>query len=162
MWSGTTIPTGWVLCDGNNNTPDLRERFIVGSGLTYATGASGGNSVHQHSNIAVSNSSLTSGVAGSHSHKLPIFDEAGAGGAGFYTPRGSCSIYGQGTSETTSAMNQTTGYYGGGRSRDTGNPLLSSNVDNHSHDVSHAHSGGSTNNTSNLPPFYALAFIMKN
>jgi microcystin-dependent protein len=32
MWSGdiTKIPTGWYLCDGNNSTPDLRGRFIVG------------------------------------------------------------------------------------------------------------------------------------
>ena len=33
MWSGSvaTIPTGWVLCDGNNSTPDLRDKFIVGA-----------------------------------------------------------------------------------------------------------------------------------
>jgi hypothetical protein len=33
MWSGTvaTIPTGWFLCDGTNDTPDLRDRFIVGA-----------------------------------------------------------------------------------------------------------------------------------
>ena len=32
LWSGAAnaIPTGFVLCDGNNNTPDLRGRFVVG------------------------------------------------------------------------------------------------------------------------------------
>lgn len=32
MWSGSTesIPEGWALCDGQNRTPDLRGRFIVG------------------------------------------------------------------------------------------------------------------------------------
>ena len=32
MWSGsaTDIPDGWLLCDGDNNTPDLRGRFVVG------------------------------------------------------------------------------------------------------------------------------------
>ena len=33
LWSGATsaIPSGWVLCDGNNSTPDLRDRFVVGA-----------------------------------------------------------------------------------------------------------------------------------
>lgn len=32
MWSGspTAIPDGWALCDGTQNTPDLRGRFVVG------------------------------------------------------------------------------------------------------------------------------------
>ena len=46
MWSGesTAIPTGWVLCNGENNTPDLRDRFVVGAGNSYAVGATGGSS----------------------------------------------------------------------------------------------------------------------
>ena len=33
MWSGTiaNIPTGWALCDGNNSTPNLTDKFIVGA-----------------------------------------------------------------------------------------------------------------------------------
>lgn len=32
MWSGSSdnIPEGWFLCNGDNGTPDLRDRFIVG------------------------------------------------------------------------------------------------------------------------------------
>jgi hypothetical protein len=35
MWSnyqGKPVPDGWVLCDGTNNTPDLRDKFIIGAG----------------------------------------------------------------------------------------------------------------------------------
>ena len=44
-WYGSTgsIPTGFVLCDGNNSTPDLRDRFIIGAGNSYAVDASGGS-----------------------------------------------------------------------------------------------------------------------
>ncbi|WP_444886704.1 hypothetical protein [Microbulbifer sp. JMSA008] len=38
------VPSGWQLCDGTNNTPDLRGRFIVGSGAGYAVGNTGGAS----------------------------------------------------------------------------------------------------------------------
>ena len=33
IWSGrpNAIPDGWKLCDGTNNTPDLRGRFVVGN-----------------------------------------------------------------------------------------------------------------------------------
>ena len=43
-FSGTVdqIPAGWALCDGNNGTPDLRDRFIIGAGGTYAVDATGG------------------------------------------------------------------------------------------------------------------------
>lgn len=36
MWSGAIneIPQGWALCDGTNNTPDLRGRFIVGYNIS--------------------------------------------------------------------------------------------------------------------------------
>lgn len=44
MWSGNqnSIPTGWALCDGNNGTPDLRDKFIVGAGLNYNIADTGG------------------------------------------------------------------------------------------------------------------------
>ena len=44
-WSGSvaSIPTGFVLCDGSNNTPDLRDRFIIGAGNNYNVDATGGS-----------------------------------------------------------------------------------------------------------------------
>ena len=43
MYNSTTAPSGWYLCDGNNGTPDLRDRFIVGAGSTYSVGDTGGS-----------------------------------------------------------------------------------------------------------------------
>jgi microcystin-dependent protein len=45
MWSGSLndIPDGWVVCDGTNGTPDLRDKFIVGSGREYPQNATGGS-----------------------------------------------------------------------------------------------------------------------
>ena len=45
IWSGSvvSIPSGWQLCDGTNGSPDLRDRFVVGAGSTYAVDATGGS-----------------------------------------------------------------------------------------------------------------------
>jgi len=42
------IPPGWSLCDGSDGTPDLRDKFIVGAGTTYAVGNEGGAVNHSH------------------------------------------------------------------------------------------------------------------
>lgn len=51
LWAGAIIdiPAGWAICDGNNGTPDLRDKFIVGAGTSYAVGATGGLLNHNHS-----------------------------------------------------------------------------------------------------------------
>lgn len=37
MWYGAIldIPDGWALCDGTQSTPNLKNHFILGAGLTY-------------------------------------------------------------------------------------------------------------------------------
>lgn len=40
------IPAGWALCDGNNGTPDLRDKFIVAAGKSYQVGDTGGENTH--------------------------------------------------------------------------------------------------------------------
>jgi len=50
VWSGAVadIPLTWRLCDGTRFTPDLRDKFVVGSGDTYAVNATGGAISHSH------------------------------------------------------------------------------------------------------------------
>ena len=49
MWSGaiSAIPSGWVICDGNNSTPNLSDRFVIhadaDSGGTNDVGDTGGS-----------------------------------------------------------------------------------------------------------------------
>lgn len=50
MWGGAVsqIPAGWALCDGTGDTPDLRDRFIVGADVnmgdgSFNVGNNGGN-----------------------------------------------------------------------------------------------------------------------
>ena len=31
-WYGEVVPSGWIVCDGSNGTPDLRGRFILSQG----------------------------------------------------------------------------------------------------------------------------------
>ena len=42
------IPAGYSLCDGTNGTPDLRTKFVVGAGSSFAVGNEGGAIAHQH------------------------------------------------------------------------------------------------------------------
>jgi microcystin-dependent protein len=67
MWSGSTVPAGWALCDGANSTPDLRGRFILGSGnganLTpRSVGQTGGEESH----------TLTTNEMPSHNHATTV------------------------------------------------------------------------------------------
>jgi hypothetical protein len=46
IWSGAVnaIPSGYYLCNGSNGTPDLRDKFVVGAGNSYAVGATANTS----------------------------------------------------------------------------------------------------------------------
>lgn len=63
-WNGSvaSIPAGWVLCDGNNDTPDLTDKFIQGAGDTYAPLATGGAETHNHSGEATHSHNTVAGT----------------------------------------------------------------------------------------------------
>lgn len=65
-WSGSidTIPPGWALCDGDNGTPDMRGRFLIGAGGQYAVGAQVGSASHTH--VA------TAEESGEHVHEITV------------------------------------------------------------------------------------------
>ena len=41
-------PAGWLICDGTNQTPDLRDRFIYGTTNIDDVGGTGGSATHNH------------------------------------------------------------------------------------------------------------------
>lgn len=156
LWSGSlvTIPAGWVLCDGNNSTPDLRNRFVVGAGDVYSVGNTGGATTQtlSVSNIPAHTHTISgiSGAAGGHTHTIndPGHVHAYTGVATYTGGPGGGGGYAYG------ANGYNTGVSGTGISI------------NAAADHTHAFSGttssiGSGTAFSILPPYYALAYIMK-
>lgn len=72
LWSGAIvdIPSGFALCDGNNGTPDLTDRFVVGAGLTFNPDDIGGSVNHTHTF-----------TGDGHSHNIPAGLNLAAGPA---------------------------------------------------------------------------------
>lgn len=93
LWSGSiaSVPTGWVFCNGANGTPDLRDRFVVGAGSSYAVGATGGaNTV-----------TLDATMIPSHTHTVTTTGSTAASGDHTHTFSGTSS--GQSVSHTHTA-----------------------------------------------------------
>jgi hypothetical protein len=144
MWSGSigSIPSGWLICDGTNGTPDLRNRFVVGAGSTYAVNATGGTA----DAIVVSHThTFTTGSAGTHNHALL------SGVAGF-SVRGFGEVNGNGVI----GYDRTDAYYTNGQS----GVQLVQDAGSHNH-TGTTDTSGSSGTNQNLPPYYALAYIMK-
>ena len=201
LWSGTiaTIPSGWALCNGSNGTPDLRDRFIVGAGSTYAVNATGGSATttlstanlpsHNHTQSASGStdtvnldhthsvSGTTGTGGGSHTHTASVTDSghthntlntrAGSpnGGSPFIAGAASGPTSSDATSSATtgiSVSNSSTNIdHTHSFSATSGS--MSANT-THSHSFSLSGNTGSTGSGTafdNLPPYYALAYIMK-
>ena len=69
MWSGTIAEaealTNWKICDGQNGTPDLRDRFVLGVGSSTATSTASVDDTGGNNSIT-----LTEGQMPSHNHNI--------------------------------------------------------------------------------------------
>ncbi len=153
IWKGAAnaIPSGWYLCDGNNGTPNLRGRFVVGydnndslfdvndtGGSKDATLVSHSHTVNSHTHGA---GSYSASSAGAHTHSF----SAHFSDTSLDNDEGNRTIY-------PNLSNSTTGSGGA-----------------HTHSVSgtsgsaspSTNSQGSSATNANLPPYYALIYIIK-
>ena len=146
MWSGDInhIPDGYALCNGQSaingiGIPDLRDRFVVGAGWNYSTGATGGNS------------GITLGLnhipAHRHVYRDTIWGENNLGGGG-RSPDGLGSGYDGGNN-----------YVGSKNSYDSDNNL--SWVERYTYNGGTGNGSGGADAIDIRPPYYALAYIIR-
>ena len=129
LWSGAigSIPTGYYLCDGNNGTPDLRNRFLVGAGNTYSVNQTGGSA----DAIVVSHTHTATSTVTDPGHNHTVSASSGPP----YNAGGN-AVFGPATNTTSTS---TTGV------------TVATTVA----------TAGVSGTGANLPPYYALAYIMK-
>lgn len=190
LWYGAvdSLPSGWALCNGQTvqksdgsgpiTTPDLRNRFVVGAGSTYAVGATGGSTSYNFTMQAAGGHthSASTGSAGSHNH--------GGATAGHALTVNQMPSHTHTYQRATSVVTQSAGTYGfgeaaltvptGGLNYDYPQTGAAGGNEAHAHginsDGSHTHSvtvdavaahSHTIDTATVIPPYYALAYIMK-
>lgn len=135
MWSGSivSIPTGWALCNGQNGTPNLQDRFVIGAGSAYAVGTTGGSK----DAIVVSHNHTASSSVSDPGHIHRIYGKDNGASPG-------------GDNGEIANLEYGGAYYVNSTSATTGISVSTS-----------INSTGSDGTNANLPPYYALAYIMK-
>jgi hypothetical protein len=136
LWSGTiaSIPAGWLLCDGTNGTPNLIERFVIGAAGsgTFIVGGQGGSA----NAIVVSHTHTATSVVTDNGHAHNIPSDNGV----FGSDLGYIGNFNRQINITSFPVTTST----------TGITVATTNA-----------STGSSGTNANLPPYYALAYIMK-
>ena len=127
MWSGTiaTIPSGFALCDGSNNTPDLRDKFIVGAKQDDGVGAASTAKSNITGSLAATGGSTSATTSQEGVHEFT------------------------GSEDNSAQVQDASSSYNG---------IVNKNSrDRHQHGIDWRH----THTVPTIPPFYAIAYIMK-
>ncbi len=152
MFSGTSIPSGWALCDGSGGRPDLRNRFVLGAsglsniGKTNGRTVTGTDTNKQFSantdsktpavSVKVNGHRLTIAQMPPHNHPIKSAGNEGNDGQALFERNG------RSPSHKTSFINS----QGSGQEHSHG---ASGSQSSHYHSVNV------------VPPYYILAFIIK-
>ena len=133
---GAEPDTSWCLCDGTTTNglpvPDLRGRMIMGASDAYAAGSTGGSATHAHRMSGTVGDTTLSGA------QMPVHAHENL----FSTVGGITEGAGGAVKRAGINVNWPTEAAGGGQS--------------HTHYMS-----GEVEQSSSLPPYYALAYIMR-
>ena len=184
LWSGSTssVPTGWALCNGqtvarsdgagNITTPDLTNKFVVCAGTSYSVGSTGGATSNTPT-ITLTNQAvtLTEAQVPAHAHTITITDPGhnhtinDPGHAHSYdrsnggtVVNGSVAAVGaeQGKTNTVTGTNFT------GISINTRVTGITASNSSFGGSGSHIHNNTAASSAvPTVPPYYALAYIMK-
>jgi microcystin-dependent protein len=156
LYTGAVAPSGWAICNGSNGTPDLRDRFVIGAGASYPLGATGGEAAHGLSESEMPSHTHAVGshvhalnththISPAHSHSLSQttyeFRDVGTGSVSRLV--GSDVWANASTTGTAVTINEG----GGGNTQAAG--------------ADQTTSAGMGTPHNNLPPYYALCYIMK-
>ena len=131
LWKNTTIPSGWAVCDGNNGTPALVDRFVMGAGSDSERGTTGGSSSHDHANP-------NTGSRGSHNH----------GGSKTFTASNPGGYTGTSGSGATDAPKNSHGH----------DSIAAEDI---SYEDAHSHTTPNTDQESSLPAYVGRVYIKR-
>jgi microcystin-dependent protein len=168
MWSGATLPSGWTLCNGvavalsdgtgNITPPDLRDRFVIASGGSYAIGAKGGAvaiSLSQ-ANMPAHTHAASMDAQGNHAHTLHDPGHVHGPQAGAFLQHSAA----QGLDYNVRVDNTSANARDAGVTAAAFTGVYMDAAGSHAHNISIGSAGnGAAFDIRN--PYYALAFIMK-